>query len=64
MYLKADVTMNTRGQFYARKGQQVEVVSTFGHVKIVERNGERFPVREDNLSETFIPEEKIKAKKK
>lgn len=41
---------------YGKKGDQVKLISEFGHVKIVELiyNGNRFSVKESDLSEEKI----------
>lgn len=39
-----------KGKTYALKGDQVILIATYGDVLIVEKNGDRFPIRNDKIS--------------
>jgi hypothetical protein len=47
--LKEDIKNRLKNEFYAKKGEKVEIVSDMGKVVIVELKGNRFSVNKEKL---------------
>lgn len=51
-YLNKDILSNSKGRIYAKKGEEVKVISSYENVLIVEdKKGERFPCPVDAVGE-------------